>query len=67
MTVMIVLVGVMIYSRFRALLVWQPIRSIAEFVAAGLRQEGHAVDVAATAWPGLEAAQPHATTPRSST
>ncbi|MGE0362095.1 MAG: winged helix-turn-helix domain-containing protein [Vicinamibacterales bacterium] len=32
-------------------------RSIAEFVAAGLRQEGHAVDVAADGVVGLERAQ----------
>jgi len=39
------------------LLVVEDDRSIAEFVAAGLRQEGHAVDVAADGVAGLEAAQ----------
>ena len=39
------------------LLVVEDDRSIAEFVAAGLRQEGHAVDVAADGVRGLEAAQ----------
>ena len=39
------------------LLVVEDDRSIAEFVAAGLRQEGHAVDVAADGVLGLEAAQ----------
>jgi two-component system, OmpR family, response regulator len=39
------------------LLVVEDDHSIAEFVAAGLRQEGHAVDVAADGVAGLEAAQ----------
>ena len=39
------------------LLVVEDDQSIAEFVAAGLRQEGHAVDVAADGVAGLEAAQ----------
>jgi two-component system OmpR family response regulator len=39
------------------LLVVEDDRSIADFVAAGLRQEGHVVDVAADGVLGLEAAQ----------
>jgi len=39
------------------LLVVEDDRSIADFVAAGLRQEGHVVDVAADGVSGLEAAQ----------
>ena len=43
-------------------------RTIADFVAAGLRQEGFAVDVAANGVDGLELAQAQRrTTPRSST